>query len=317
MKLLVCILNWRTPELTLRAVEKVVPQLRLLGDARLCVVDNASGDASFERIQASVEQQGFSDVTEVVQSGFNGGFGYGNNVALRRAFDAGSPPDLFYLLNSDAFPHPGALETLVRFMDDHASVGICGSLVRGLDGEPEASAFRFPSAWSELERSARLGPLSRALGAHTVRFSSAHDAPGEVDWVAGASMLIRRPVLEQVGLFDEAYFLYYEETDLCWRARQAGWRVSYVRTAAVSHVGGASTGVQHRTRVERPMPRYVFESRRHYFLKNHGRPALWTANAAYTIGGASFRLRRALQQKPDPERPREWWDWSVFNLTHP
>lgn len=317
MRVLVCILNWRTASMSLRALAHVVPQVRSLGCSRVCVVDNASGDGSFELLTAAVHSHGWDDVVDVVQSGHNGGFGFGNNVALRRGLVGEDKADFFYLQNSDAFPHPGALQTLLAHLQQHPRVGICGSLVRGLDGEPQTSAFRFPSPWSELERAARLGVLSRALADRKVPMPPPLRSTGGVDWVAGASMLVRRAVLEDVGIFDEAFFLYYEETDLCLRARRAGWEVAWVRASSVAHIGGASTGVQHHIRVQERMPRYVFDSRRHYFLKNHGRATLWAANAAYVLGAVSFRLRRALQNKPDPERPREWLDATIHHLTHP
>jgi N-acetylglucosaminyl-diphospho-decaprenol L-rhamnosyltransferase len=129
--------------------------------------------------------------------------------------------------------------------------------------------------------------------------------------------MIRREVLEQIGFFDETYFLYYEETDLCLRAQRAGWKIMYLPTASVAHIGGASTGVTSQKVVPKPMPKYVFESRRHYFLKNFGRPTLWAANLAYAVAGATFRVRRALQGKEDPERPHEYTDWVLFNLKNP
>lgn len=317
MKLLACLLNWRTADMTLRALETLVGEVRGIPGARVCVVDNDSGDGSYEKIRDVVSTRGWGDLVEVVQSGHNGGFGYGNNVALRRGLLAEDKPDYFYLLNSDAFPDPGALDALLRYMDANPRVGLCGSTVRGLDGEPQRSAFRFPSLWSEIDRTAKLGVLSRILEDKIVNMPIPLRTTTNVDWVAGASMMIRRQTLEEIGLFDERFFLYYEETDLCLRARRAGWLIGYVRESSVAHVGGASTGVQSHTVVQKPMPTYVFDSRRHYFLKNHGRPGLWAANAAHAIAGASFRLRRRVQGKPDPERPREWIDCVLYNLKNP
>ena len=120
----------------------------------------------------------------------------------------------------------------------------------------------------------------------------------DVDWVPGASMIMRRAVLEQAGLFDETFFLYYEETDLCHRATKAGFKIAFVRDASVEHIVGATTGV---TNLKRRTPGYMLDSRRHYFLKHHGRAYLWAANAAYAAGLASFRVRRRLQGKPEQD----------------
>lgn len=327
MKVLAILLNWRTADMTTRALEALVREVRSLPTARegartarhsgkIVVVDNDSQDGSFEKLSAAVKERGWGDVAEVVDSGFNGGYGFGNNVGLRRGLASKERFDAFYLLNSDAFPDQGSLGTLVDFLADDPRAGIVGSRINGLDGSGQQSCFRFPNIWNEVDRAAKLGVLSQAIADKTVVIPLP-DVVTEVDWVAGASMLIRREVLEQIGLFDETYFLYYEETDLCLRAKRAGWNVVYVPTATVKHIGGASTGVTSHKVVPKPMPKYVFESRRHYFLKNFGRPTLWAANAAYAVAGATFRVRRLVQRKPDPDRPREYIDWVLFNLKNP
>lgn len=317
MKVLCCLLNWRTAEMSIRALAALVREARTVPGTRICVVDNDSQDGSLATLRDAVTKNGWSDVAEVVDSGYNGGFGFGNNVALRQGLAAKEHFDAFYLLNSDAFPEEGSFATLVNYMRDNPRAGIVGGRITGLDGVAQNSAFRFPNVWSELDRAARLGFLSRKLADKSVVLPALPDQITEVDWVAGASMMIRREVLEQVGFFDESFFLYYEETDLCLRAQRAGWKIVYLPNASVAHIGGASTGVTSMKVVDKPMPKYVFESRRHYFLKNFGRPTLWAANVAYAIAGATFRLRRALQGKEDPERPREYMDWVLFNLKNP
>jgi N-acetylglucosaminyl-diphospho-decaprenol L-rhamnosyltransferase len=116
-----------------------------------------------------------------------------------------------------------------------------------------------------------------------------------VDWVSGASMMLRREVLEDIGLFDETYFLYFEETDLCIRAHRAGWETWYLPESSVAHVGSVSTGYQD---LEKRTPRYWFDSRRYYYLKNGGPAEFWKANAGFVFGSAVWRLRRLVQQKP-------------------
>jgi GT2 family glycosyltransferase len=315
-RLLTVILNWRTADLTLRALAAVLDEVRSFHASRVCVVDNDSRDGSFEKISAAVEERGFGDVVDVVQSGRNGGFGFGNNTALRRALTGRDPPDYFYLLNSDARCDEGAVATLMKYLDEHPRTGIAGSYLHSFAGVGRESCFRFPSVLGELERSARLRFVSSLLrGRATVLPMPTRTC--SVDWVAGASMMIRRSLVENIGLFDEKFFLYYEETDLCLRAKRAGFSVDYVRESSVAHIGGASTGVQTQSVPPTRLPQYVFDSRRHYFLKNHGRAALWAANLALFVGGGSFRVRRRMQNKPDPERPREWLDGVVHSVLHP
>ncbi|MFW6049752.1 MAG: glycosyltransferase family 2 protein [Myxococcota bacterium] len=303
MRVLGVIVNYRTPDLTIRAIDSGRVELQRLGrDCRLVVVDNDSGDGSLGRIRAHVQNRGWGDHVAVVGSGRNGGFAFGNNVAIRAALASGNPPDFFYVQNSDAFPEPGALERLVRHMDANPRVGIAGSYTHGMDGEPHRTAFRFPTVAGELEAYARLGPVSRALRRHIVAFPIPQRTT-EVDWVAGASMLVRRRVFEEVGLFDERYFLYFEETDLCLRARRAGWTTLYVRDSTVAHVGSASTGLWVNGR---RMPAYWFDSRRHYFRKNHGVTYLWLSNAALLLGSGIFRTRRAIERYRADDEPQRF-----------
>ena len=309
MRLLCAIVNWRTPDLTARALRTLVPQLDPRRD-RVIVVDNASGDDSVELLRAVVDDEGYRDVAEIVPSEINGGYGHGNNIAFRRGLREASPPAYFYVLNSDAFPEPGAVDTLVRFMDETPDAGIAGSHVRGVDGVPHHTAFRFPSPAGELESTSRLGVVSRVLEASAVALPIPTRTTA-VDWVSGASMMIRREVLTQVGLFDETFFLYYEETDLCRRAHDAGWSAYYVPSSSVAHVGSASTKLQD---LQRRTPSYWFDSRRHYFLKHHGRRGLWKANAAWLTGSTLLRTRRVLQRRPTETPSKQYRDFIRHGL---
>jgi hypothetical protein len=111
-----------------------------------------------------------------------------------------------------------------------------------------------------------------------------------VDWLAGASMIMRQRVLDEIGLFDETYFLSFEETDLCLRARRAGHRTDYVPASKVAHIGSASTGMKEWGRV----PDFWFDSRWHYFSKNHGTLFAATASCVHLLGGWLHWLRCAL-----------------------
>jgi hypothetical protein len=305
MKLTTILLNWRTPEMTLKAAEAALRELpSVSGKWNVVIVDNHSRDGSEEVLRNALAQRRKSDDglqwdrVELVQSGHNGGFGAGNNFAMRRALRSEDPPEYFYILNSDAFPDPDSIRLLVEYLDTHAQVGIVGSYIHGVDGEPHVTAFRFPSVQSEIEGSLRLGVVSRALDEHVVPIGIP-ETTREVDWLAGASMMIRRSVLEQVGLFDESFFLYFEETDLCHRTRDAGWKVVYVKESSVAHVGSASTGMK----TWKKVPEYWFDSRRHYFLKNHGPAYTLAATTSRVLGSAVWQVRRRLQSKPDEDPP--------------
>lgn len=302
MKLLTIIINYRTPDLTRRAVVSAALATAHVRDSKIVVVDNDSRDGSIEALRRAVNEAGLGARVQILASAYNGGFGYGNNFAIRPALAAQDAPQYIYLLNSDAFPSEHALMHLVDYMDSHPKVGITGSFVQGLDGDAHHTAFRFPTILSEFEGAMQLGPLTKALGRYVVPLPIP-TATTDVDWVAGASMMLRATMLEEIGLFDERFFLYFEETDLCRRAKLAGWRVVYVRDSQVAHVGAASTGIK---KERRRLPAYWFDSRQHYFVKNHGLLYLWAANLAQVSGGAVFRVRRTLQgqrrSRPLPDR---------------
>ncbi|EBA06346.1 glycosyltransferase family 2 protein [Sagittula stellata] len=292
-RVLVVSLNYRTPEMTLRSLRAALGALDGIAADVVCV-DNDSGDGSYEAIRAAVEAEGLD--VRVIQSGHNGGFGAGNNVGIAARMADGSAPDYVYLLNSDAFPAPGAIAALARHMEAHPEVGIAGSRIVGEDGEPHWTAFRFPSVASELEGAARVGPISRLLGAYTVPLG-VPEATCPVDWLAGASMMIRQSLLDRIGGFDETFFLYFEETDLCLRAVRAGSSIHYVCESEVVHIGSVSTGMGRWQRV----PGFWLDSRWHYFSKNHGRAYAMAATAAHVAGGLLWRLRVLLQDKPSTD----------------
>ncbi|MGE0790025.1 MAG: glycosyltransferase family 2 protein [Sandaracinaceae bacterium] len=309
MKLLAIVLNYRTPDMSLEAAAAGLTALQGIDGSRLVIVDNDSPDDSDARLRAGVRERGWD--VEVLQTGHNGGFGYGNNAAIRRALASDDPPEYVYLLNSDAFPAKDALRALVDYADAHPEVGIAGSYIHGTDGEPHLTAFRFPSFESELLSGFRLDALRRALPEREVPIRPMPTSTRRVDWLAGASMLLRRACLEEIGLFDETFFLYFEETDLCRRASLAGWQTHYVVESKVAHVGHGSTGLKDKSK---PMPRYWFDSRRHYFRKNHGRAYAWAANAAHAVGLLTFKLRAPIQRKADSDPTRFWRDFVRYNF---
>jgi GT2 family glycosyltransferase len=291
---LTVILNWRTAAMTLRAAEAARAAMAGV-DGAITIVDNDSQDGSFEALTAATRDW---PLTRVVQAGRNGGFGAGNNAGIRAGLPGGARPDYVYLLNSDAFPAPDAIRALRDWMEAHPGAGAAGSHVHGLDGVAHETAFRFPSIASEFEGAARLGPVSRLLARHRV-VMPLPTAPARVDWVAGASVMIRQDALDAAGLFDETFFLYFEETDLCRRLAAAGWPVFYVPAARVAHIGSETTGARRWTRT----PGYWFDSRWHYFVKNHGRAYALAATLAHLAGGLVWRLRRLIQRKPPADPP--------------
>lgn len=310
---LTVVLNWRTAAMSLRSAEAALREMAGIPGA-LVLVDNASGDGSFEHMSAEVAARGWDGGphrVRVIQSGRNGGFGAGNNLGIRAGLPGGGRPDFVYILNSDAFPDPGAIAALRDHLLTHPDVGLAGSHIHGPDGAPHQTAFRFPSIAGEFEGAIRLGPVTRLLRNHVVPLP-VPQATCRVDWLAGASVMIRMDVLDRIGLFDETFFLYFEEVDLCRRAALAGWPTVYVRESSVTHIGSVSTGMKTWARV----PGFWFDSRLHYFTKQHGPAYALGATLAHVAGGAVWRLRCALTGRATGEPPGALRDLIRHHLTH-
>jgi GT2 family glycosyltransferase len=290
-KVLTVILNYKTPDMTIRALDHALVAMQGL-QGEITVVDNASGDGSFEQISAHVATLGQPGV-RVIASDRNGGFGAGNNVGIRAGLSDGSKPDYVYILNSDAFPAPDAIALLLQALQADPTLWAAGSFIHGEEGDPHQTLFRFPSVASEFEGAIRFGPVSRLLKDRIVPLP-VPETDARADWMAGASVMMRQDVLDQIGLFDERFFLYFEETDLFLRARRAGYGSVYVRGSHVMHIGSVSTGMKEWARV----PDYWYDSRLHYFAKNHGAAYAALATAVHLLGGSLYWLRRSLERKP-------------------
>lgn len=288
-RLWIVIVNFRTASL----VEDCLRSLRseaLALDCRVVVVDNDSADGSYARLATCVQNQGWQDWVQVLAAPRNGGFAYGNNQGIRHALACDPGLGQVLLLNPDTVVEARALSALLDWMASHPRTGIVGSRLLNAEGGVEVSAHRHPSALGELEGSARLGLVSRALAAFQVS-PPASATPQRCDWVSGASLMVRRAALDQVGPLDEGYFLYFEEVDFCLRVQQAGWECWCIPASRVVHLEGAATGIR-KTAARRA--RYWYDSRRRFFVKHHGVAGLMLADLLWALGRASLNLRRLL-----------------------
>jgi GT2 family glycosyltransferase len=309
--LLVVIVNYRTPDLVIACLASLAGEVARFPDVRVAVVDNASGDGSAGRIAAAITEEGWGGWASVRESPVNGGFSYGNNLAIRPwiGTEAGAAgPSLFWMLNPDTVVQPGAIGAILSFMQAHPQAGVIGTGIMDEAGERWPFAFRFPSLASELEGAWRLSLLSRLLARRALA-QRMGAAPAQVDWLSGASIVVRRAVFETAGLLDEDYFLYFEETDFFHRVAAAGWERWYVPQAVVMHIAGQSTGVTGKGAARRRVPAYWFASRRRYLLRNHGRLHAIAADLIVITGTALWRLRCWLLRRRSDIAPHFLWDF--------
>lgn len=312
MKLLVVVINFRTQELTLRAVEAALRELDGIPESAIALVENDSRDGSYERFVDEIASRGWGKRVLLSKSPYNGGFSYGVNQGVRPSLESDDPAEYFYLLNSDATPLPGAITGLLRFLETHPDAGIAGSQIFGTDGALHGTAFRFHNLVCEFVSPIQGIPgLARWIDPHMVAMPIPSE-PAPVDWLAGASMMIRREVFDAAGLFDERYFLYYEETDFCLRAHERGFATWYIPESRVEHVGAASTGWKD---FDKPRTPHWFRGRRYYWLKNRGRAVLWVANLLWIAGQLIGRAKAKLLGRHYPKPPRLLRDFIRHNFS--
>ena len=300
-------INYRTADLVIESLQALALQRDALGGGRVLIIDNASGDGSAEKISSVVDLRRWKSWVSVIPMSKNGGFAFGNNVGFVQALSGSDYVDYMMLLNPDSSARLGAIEKLVTFMNKHANVGIAGSRLENENGGIECSAHKFHSPISELLEGARLGILSRYLSSYEVT-PPLRDKAHLCDWVSGSSMIIRRKVIEDIGMMDEGFFLYFEEVDFFQRAAKAGWETWYVPESTVMHIEGASTGIKSTKR----RPAYWYNSRRRYFIKHYGVSGFLLADLLLSVGRLTFCIRRFLRlgakgQQLDPK-------WFMFDL---
>jgi N-acetylglucosaminyl-diphospho-decaprenol L-rhamnosyltransferase len=209
-------------------IERCLESLR---DYPTVVVDHGSTDGTLELVRRR-----FPGATLIEQE--NKGFGAGFNRGMREAGDV----DYFLLINSDAWVLDDAVERMARFAEANPRVAVVGPRLRNLDGSLQRSVRGFPTLWrlsTEYLFLRKLAPRSRALNAFYAG-GFEHDRARDAEFIMAACYLVRRAATEEVGGFDERYFMFSEEVDWCWRFLQAGWGVVFFPGAEVVHVGGAS-----------------------------------------------------------------------------
>lgn len=250
MDLSFIIVNWNTRELLPDCIGSISSTVRGL-TFEIWVVDNGSTDGSAEAVRNR-----FPEV-KIIENRENLGFAKASNQALRLMSGR-----FAVLLNSDARLTPGAVATIHRFMEENPQVGICGGQLLNEDGTRQNSIANIPNLATELLNKSILRML------FPLRYPGKerqHREPIEVESVIGACMVVRKEAIDDVGLMDESYFLFLEETDWCQAMRRRGWKVCHHPGARIVHLQGRSARkVNVRSRVEYWRSRYLF------FRKNRG-----------------------------------------------
>lgn len=274
-------------------------------DSQVWVVDNASTDDSVLTIRTHFPK------VHLIESDTNLGFGAGNNLALRSiGFGGGRPanelPRAVYLLNSDTLTQAGATNMLYETLMGLPDAGVVGARLTYADGRLQDSAFAFPGLmqlWIDLMPAPVRMYETWLNGRYPRRFYWGV-RPFRVGHTLGATMMLRREVIQHVGMFDERFFMYAEEVDWCWRIQKAGWKIYCVPAAHVIHLEGQSTGQVRPTSIVNLWRSRLMLFEKHYrflrlrlarqLIKMGMRRKIRQTECAYERGGLAADERDAL-----------------------
>jgi N-acetylglucosaminyl-diphospho-decaprenol L-rhamnosyltransferase len=267
MDLSIIIVNWNTSKLLSQCLESIY-RSELRSTFEIIVVDNGSTDAS-----VSILNTNFPDVN-VISNDRNLGFAKANNQGI-----AVAKGRYILLLNSDTIVLPSAFDEMIRIADLNPQTGVIGPKLLNMDGTLQKSWSSFPSFLSEL-----VGKNFR-IRHPVVTIPNTYD----VDWIMGACMLVRAATIQDAGKMDEDYFFYSEETDWCFRIKRKNWKIWYLTSAEIYHLGGGSTK---RGSVVQLVN--LYQSKLLYFKKNHGNFATTLLRMGLAFSNTLGIIRRVI-----------------------
>ncbi len=284
----VIVISFNTVDLTRQCLKAVESALKDVS-AEIMVVDNASTDGSVEMVRLEFPQ------TKLLVNTGNVGFGAANNQAMKQACG-----EYFLLLNSDALLHSGALEAMLQAVSRHQQAAVVAPQLLNRDGSLQRSCWRFPSPWRTWAEALWISGLFANHPFLGDFRAWKHDAERKVEWAIGACLLVRRRAYEQIGGFDESFFMYAEETDWQQRMTNAGWEIWFTPEAQVVHLGGAS-GLG----IKRAIAGHFYKSNDLYLLRHHGALGLLSARIATAFGSAARALVLLLMEFFTPKNRAE------------
>ncbi|MCQ8847328.1 glycosyltransferase family 2 protein [Alteromonas stellipolaris] len=309
------IVNYGTANLTTKAVQSLLDIDNKNIELTIFVVDNHSPSDDVTILKNA--QSLWGDNVEIWPLNENKGFGGGNNVVLEHLSTSEVKPEYVFFLNPDAFLHNDVVTILAEKLDSDSSIATAGALVlREGTNQPVVSSFRFPSFLNECVKTLAVGPISRLFESKSVPIPPSENA-AFADWVTGAAFLTRFSVLEEVGFFDPAFFLYYEEAELMHRIKESGYKVWFEPKAKVIHAAGAATGMKDGKHQENKQPIYIYDSWRIYFVKTYG---IWGArllsvlNLMLAVVNVSLTKITSKKKSLPKDYLNQFWHYSLKPL---
>lgn len=288
------IVNWNTCDILRDCLASLYANTRDV-EFEVIVIDNASSDGSVDMVKSEFPQ------VKIIANAENRGFAAANNQGI-----AATEGRYVLLLNSDTVVLDGAIDKVVAFADTYPKAGITGCRVLNEDKTLQLSCFMFPSVLNVFLLTTylyKLFPKSKFFGRSRMTWWDGSDIR-EVDVVTGCFMLVRQEAIKQVGMMDEGFFMYWEETDWCYRFKQAGWKVMFTPDAQIIHIGGVSS--------KQVKPKMVWHWRKSMllFFKKHksllAYLSVWILIALFFLTRVPYWRLRGIVSKHD-KRSLLWW----------
>lgn len=260
LDLSIIIVTWNCKEYALNCLHSIFEN-PIICSYEIIVIDNNSSDMTVNAIQEEYPK------VSIIKNSENKGFASANNQGIKQ-----SSGRYILLLNPDTLVHKNSFDSMVQYLDEHPKIAALGPKILNEDGSQQFTGIRFPNnsnLFFETFFLDRIFPRSRIYGKHKSLFED-YTKPFNIDYAQGSALLLRRSVLDVVGLLDENYFMYFEETDLCYRIRKRGYDIMYFPGSSITHFGGEEEGHFTEKRLL-----YYHKSLVQFYHKNYSRPSVF------------------------------------------
>lgn len=298
--LAIVIINYKTPDLVVDVLESLKTEVDKTS-MQVIIVDNDSRDNSLTLIDKWMQDNHAATWIKLIEAGHNTGFSGGNNIGIRSI-----KAEYYLLLNSDTIVRPGAIQSLLDAAYQNPEAGMISPRLEWEDATPQESCFRFHTPISELIASASTSFITKLFSKYVVA-QPVVERTDFYQWTSFACVLIRAEVLEQVGLLDDEFFMYFEDVEFSYRTVSAGWKILNIPYAHVVHLRGGSSPLKSQAKLRKRLPRYFYESRTRFFYLLYGRSGLLAANILWTFGAFVAAIRGLFSKRYKSNIAEKQW----------
>jgi N-acetylglucosaminyl-diphospho-decaprenol L-rhamnosyltransferase len=297
----IIILNYKTAKMTMDCANSALNDIE---DKNACIiiVDNFSNDGSKETLSSWISKNALEPKVQLIPSDINSGFSGGNNMGMQQV-----EADYYILLNSDTLVRQGAFSTILNTFKLDDSIGMVSPRLEDEDGTGQISCFKFHNPISEFINIANTGLFTKLFKRYNVPVELKNHI-SYPEWTSFACVALKKNMIDSIGLMDDHYFLYYEDSDYCKMAINKGWRTANNPNAHVIHFRGGSAELKTKIKLKQRLPQYHYDSRSYYYRKHYGQLGLLAANILWSLGRCISKFREVLQQKPRAASELQWLD---------